>query len=160
MTIRYGNKNDISIMRELLFEACFWDPKTVRPDIDEFFQNPAISKIIADWGREGDTCIIAERNGKVLGSAWYRFWTDEDHSYGFIDPETPEIAMGVYPDYRSKGVGRKLLKELISQAKKTNIKAVSLSVDPNSFALQLYESEGFQKYGESGSSLTYKLDLY
>ena len=33
-------------------------------------------------------------------------------------------------------------------------------VDPNNFARYLYESEGFKKVGESGTSWTYKLDIY
>lgn len=159
MEIRFGSENDINILREILFEACFWNPNSQRPDMDEFLKHPDISKIIANWGRDGDACLIAEYNGKVLGAAWYRFWTEEDHSYGFIEPEIPEIAIGVYPEFRSKGIGRHLLKELISHAKKANIKALSLSVDPNNFARHLYESEGFEKQGESGTSYTYKLDL-
>jgi hypothetical protein len=37
--------------------------------------------------------------------------------------------------------------------------ALSLSVDPANFALNLYQSVGFRRIGESGTSLTLVLDL-
>ncbi|MCZ6820435.1 MAG: GNAT family N-acetyltransferase [Calditrichaeota bacterium] len=76
------------------------------------------------------------------GSAWYRLWTHAEHSYGCVDSETPELGVGVCASHRSKGVGR----------------ALGLSVAPEKFARQLYESEGFVKIGESGSSWTFLLN--
>ena len=49
------------------------------------------------------------------------------------------------------------ISHLIAAAREEEIRALSLSVDPANFAHQLYESEGFVKVGESGTSWTMKL---
>jgi len=28
-----------------------------------------------------------------MGAAWYRFWGPEQHSYGYIAPQIPELAL-------------------------------------------------------------------
>jgi ribosomal protein S18 acetylase RimI-like enzyme len=143
----------------MLFEAFFWDPNKTKPDFQEFFQHPEFRKLLSDWGRVGDKAVIVEENSKRVGAAWYRLWTKEKHSYGFVDPETPEIGMGVTFDYRSKGIGRKLLRTLIEAARNDGFKTISLSVSPSNFARQLYESQGFEKVGGSGTSWILMLKL-
>ncbi len=159
MEIRFGTKEDLQILRDLLFEAFFWDPKNIRPNKDDFLNNPEISKLISDWGRIGDKMIIAEENEKIIGAGWYRLWTESNHSYGFVSSKIPELGIAFFPDSRSKGSGRIIMKELIECAKADEFTALSLSVDPNNYARNLYESEGFRKVGVSGTSWTYKLDL-
>ena len=50
-----------------------------------------------DWGnRKGDIFLICQKDdGKLLGSVWYRFWKNNNHSYGFVDENTPDIGIGV-----------------------------------------------------------------
>jgi len=159
MEIRPGDNQDMEFIREMLFEAFFWMPQRPRPGIDEFFNDREFSKLFSNWGRNGDRTVIAE-NGKIrIGAAWFRLWTESNHSYGFIDSTTPELGIGVHPGYRSKGIGRILLNNLIEQAKNDGIDAISLSVEPSNFARKLYESEGFLKVAESGASLTYMIKL-
>ena len=67
--------------------------------------------------------------------------------------------MGIVPQYRSQGIGRKLLRKLIDLARGDGFTGLSLSLDPANFARKLYESEGFVKVGKSGTSWTYKLEL-
>ena len=102
---------------------------------------------------------MAEAAGTSVGAAWYRYWTPERHSYGFVDPGTPEVAIGVHLHHRSNGIGRKLLQALIETARTAGVPALSLSVAPENFAMKLYESEGFSKVGESGTSWTLLLPL-
>ena len=157
MKIRYGDKRDLMVLRELLFEAFFWDPNMVRPKINEFFENPEVNKLIADWDRPGDKIVIAEEYNQIIGAGWLRLWTDSNHSYGYINCKIPELGIAVFPNYRSKGVGRLILKEVIESAKSDGLEAIILSVSPENFALKLYESFGFKKVGKSGTSWTYKL---
>ena len=160
MNVRIGSKKDLKLAKEMLFEACFWNPTIERPDYVEFFKIPEINRILSDWGRFGDNLIIAENEQEYIGAAWYRLWTKKNPSYGFIDSETPELGMGIREEYRSQGIGRRLLLKLINTAKNDGYKALCLSVEPGNFARYLYESEGFVKVGESGTSWTYKLELY
>ncbi len=154
MKIRTGTKEDLPFLKEMLFEAFFWNPDFERPDYKEFLLHPEFSKLLSKWGCPGDRAVIVEKNGKLIGAAWYRFWTEENHSYGFVYPETPELGIGVNASFRSKGVGHVLLRELIEIARSEGIKTMSLSVDPSNYACKLYGSEGFVKVGESGTSWT------
>ena len=157
--IRSATAEDLPFLEKMLFEAFFWDPAQYRPAYEAFKQDPEFGKLLADWGRTGDRGVIAENAGEPVGAAWFRFWTPENHSYGFVDAAIPEIGIGVHPFHRGRGLGRKLLRALIEIARKENLSALSLSVAPGNFALQLYRSEGFSKVGESGTSWTLLLPL-
>jgi len=138
----------------MLFEAFFWNPQQTRPEFELFWVEPEFKKLLANWGKPGDRSLIAEKDHLPVGAAWYRFWTEENHSYGFISDRIPELGIAVDKAFRSQGIGRVLLRELIKLAKNEELEAVSLSVDPNNYALILYKSEGFEKFGESGTSWT------
>lgn len=88
-----------------------------------------------------------------------RISTEENHSYGYVNHETPELGIGVDAEHRSKGIGRKLLRALCEIARIDGCNSISLSVDPSNFARKLYESEGFVKVGKSGTSWTMLLQL-
>ena len=77
----------------------------------------------------------------------------ENPGYGFIDPATPEIAMGVAPSHRSAGVGRALLAALIAEALDAGVPALSLSVEADNYALVLYAGAGFKQVGERDGSV-------
>jgi len=143
----------------MLFEAFFLDTSIVRPLFASFRDESEFSKLLVGWKRRGDRAIIAEESGTRIGAAWFRLWTPELHSYGFVDVGTPELAMALRHDYRSKGHGRRLLDALVETARADGFPALSLSVSPLNFARQLYESVGFRKVGESGTSWTLLLSL-
>jgi ribosomal protein S18 acetylase RimI-like enzyme len=157
--LRPGGAKDLDFLKEMLFEAFFWDPSIKRPSFASFRDDPEFSKLLAGWKRRGDRAVIAEENGVRIGAAWFRLWTPELHSYGFVDATTPEIAMAVRADYRSEGLGRRLLDALVQTARADGFPALSLSVRPLNSARQLYESTGFRKVGESGTSWTLLLSL-
>jgi ribosomal protein S18 acetylase RimI-like enzyme len=71
-----------------------------------------------------------------------------------VDADTPELGIAVAPAYRDGGVGRGLLRALVEVARRDGHRALSLSVAPTNHARALYESEGFRKVGESGTSWT------
>lgn len=159
MNIRICTTADLDFLQMMLFEACFWDPAADRSQPAEFMQLPVIKKILHGWGRQADFGLIAETDNVPIGAAWYRLWTKQDHSFGFVDENTPELGIALLPAYRSKGFGRALLSELIDFARRQNYPALSLSVDPENFARKLYESLGFVPVGKSGTSVTYLLKL-
>jgi GNAT superfamily N-acetyltransferase len=150
---------DRAFLEEMLFEAFFWDPAWSRPMLADFRNQMEFTKLLADWGRPGDRGVLAEEQGTRIGAAWVRLWTPEIHSYGFVDAETPELAIAVVSAHRSKGVGRTLLRALIEIARGDGHRALSLSVSPSNHARVFYESEGFDKVGEFGTSWTLLLPL-
>lgn len=153
-SLRPARKEDLPFLERMLFEAFFWQAQAPRPVFEDFRLHPEFVKLLAGWGRTGDTAFIAELEGIPAGAAWYRLWTDDTHSYGYVDAATPEIAIGVQAQYRGQGIGRALLQALLAEARRQGLHQVSLSVDPRNIARKLYESEGFVKIGELGTSWT------
>ena len=145
---------DRDFLEEMLFEAFFWNPAWSRPRRAEFREQPEFTKLLADWGRPGDRGVVAYEQRTRIGAAWFRLWTPELHSYGFVDAETPELGIAVVSAHRSKGVGRTLLGALIEIARGDGYRALSLSVSPSNYVRPFYESEGFHKVGESATSWT------
>jgi len=154
--IRAGTIEDLPFLEKMLYEAIFWNPLTKRMPIDEILIVPDISKILHQWkNRDGDFSLIAiNSKDRPIGCVWYRFWTINNQSFGYIDDETPEIGIAVVKNYRSKGLGTNLMNAIIDHARNIGINKLSLSVEPNNFALNLYQNLGFIKVAESGTSWT------
>jgi GNAT superfamily N-acetyltransferase len=154
--IREGTIEDLSFLKQMLYEAIFWHPKAERAPMDEIFSVPEIKNIISGWmEQDGDFALIAENEkNESLAAVWYRFWTKENSSFGFIDESTPELGIAVLSEYRNLGLGRMLLTRILQHIKNNGLKQVSLSVDPKNHAKSLYNKFGFIKVGESGTSWT------
>src|SRR5438552_611643 len=82
--IRSVKAADMAFLEAMLFEAFFWDATVERPAFSEFRRRPEFTRILSGWGRHGDRCVIAEDSGRQLGAAWFRLWTAEHHSFGFV----------------------------------------------------------------------------
>ena len=158
---RAGNAEDLPFLKEMLYEAVFWDPQAKRNSIGELFAIPEITKTLDHWHRrDGDFAIIAlDDRDKPVAAVWYRFWTRADHSFGFVDENTPEIWIAVHKEHRRNGLGTELMKRMIDHASQAGIKYLSLSVDPGIYARELYQKLGFNKVGESGTSWTMSKSL-
>jgi len=112
--------------------------------------NPALVKYAKNWGRPGDVGFVAfeTTNLKPVGAVWIRLLTMEDKGYGYLDDSTPELAMGVIPEHRKKGVGTKLLGLLIESARQ-RYRSICLNVRDDSHAVKFYERNGFKIVPES-----------
>lgn len=160
-TYRAGTAEDAQFLREMLYEAATWDQQENRPPIDRVLAHPELHKILAGWGSlKGDASIVAEdAEGKPAGAVWYRFWTREHHSFGFVDESIPELGLGVKASHRRRGVGGRLLEEIIRHARFHGVTGLSLSVIPENPALRLYRRAGFEKAAENGDAWTMMLEL-
>ena len=107
---------------------------------------PIFSKAYEKWGRKGDIAIVAVKvkTKEIIGVAWVRLYKKSDPSFGFVDENTPDMAIAVKAEYRGKGLGTQLLKNLIQNLKKNGFSAISLSVDERNIALRLYKRLGFE----------------
>ena len=159
MNIRDLGEEDLPFFESMLFEAFYWNEWSPRPPFEEFSRNPEAAKWCACWGRRGDRALIAEEGGQPLGAAWFRTWSEEDHSYGFVRADIPELGIAVATPYRGRGIGRALMNALIRVAQTDGYAGLSLSVDPANRARSIYEALGFRRAGESGTSWTYMLAL-
>jgi ribosomal protein S18 acetylase RimI-like enzyme len=158
--IRLATQADVPFLREMLYEAVCWRPHQPRPPLEEILAEPELAKLLNGWGRNGDTAVVAEwEDSTPIGAAWYRFWTTENHSYGFVDADTPELGIAVRQDMRQRGIGTALLTALLKQARHSAIARISLSVEPENYSRTLYEKSGFKQVGTSGTSWTMLLEL-
>ena len=154
-TVREGNAHDLPFLREMLFEAAYWRPGVERPPTDEALSRPDIAKLLRNWGRDGDASVIAERaDNQRAGAAWYRFWNDHEHSYGYVSADIPELAIAVAGELRGKGIGGELLRALKNLAADRGIESLSLSVERDNPARHLYRKHGFEPVELAGNSLT------
>src|ERR687897_597061 len=83
----------------------------------------------------------------AAGAAWWRLLTAETKGYGYVDDATPELAIAVSPGHRGRGLGGRMLRELLDAAR-ASFDAVSLSVRADNPAVRLYERAGFRTVGD------------
>ena len=153
--LRGAQRSDLRFLREMLYEGVFWRANADRPSFEEGLAFPGVKKELADWGeRDGDTAVVAIVGSTRVGAAWYRFWTEDDSSSGYINGNTPVLAIAVHRDYRNRGIGRRMIAWLIDRASKQSIAQISLSVSKDNRALRLYPELGFQEYFDRGDAFT------
>ena len=118
-----------------------------------------VSRYVRGWGRPGDTAVIALENGFPVGAAWFRLFSEAEPGYGFVDDETPELAIAVVPSKRGHGIGDELLSALIQKAQSAGCGRLSLSVEPGNPARKLYERHGFAVVDEGAEAWTMVAEL-
>ena len=72
--------------------------------------------------------------------------------YGWVAADIPELAIAVLPAYQGQGIGGALLDVLLTLARLSGVRAVSLAVEDGNGAAHLYRSRGFAPVGRSGDS--------
>ena len=102
---------------------------------------------------------MRSRAGFPVGAAWFRLFPSEEPGFGFMDEQTPEVAVAVVPSRRGRGIGTELLDSLEELAREQGHKALSLSVDADSPAMHVFEKHGFVRVEETDGSWTMRLNL-
>jgi ribosomal protein S18 acetylase RimI-like enzyme len=143
--IRPLKQSETGILPTMLYNAIFIPEGSEKLPF-EIINHPKISVYIRDFGREGDLCLVAEADGEIVGAIWTRHFSDNDKGYGFVDSETPELSMSVIGEFRGRGIGTRLLDEMIKLLTFKGYEQVSLSVDVANFAYGLYKKHGFEDY--------------
>ncbi len=153
--IRAATPHDIGFLWEAIGWAANW-----RADAKGKVAADSSAVYVKNWGRQGDAGLVAEdEEGRPIGAAWYRFFSDDRHGYGYISPEIPELSIAVDPACRGLGIGTALLDALGDRARSEGVPALSLSVEEDNPALRLYERLGFERLRLDGSAWTMRLLL-
>lgn len=137
--IREIKKQEYNLLDDFLYEAIFI-PEGIEVPSKEITNQPDLQIYIADFGKQNDNCLVAECNGKIVGAVWTRIIND----YGHIDNETPSLAISLFKEYRSLGIGTALMNRMIELLKSKGYKRVSLSVQKENYAYNLYKKVGFE----------------
>ncbi len=143
--IRALRNDEIELLKEFLYEAIFI-PEGVTPPPKDIVEKPELRVYTDDFGtRQGDNCLVAVIDNKVVGAVWTRIMYD----YGHVDDATPSFAISLYKDYRDQGIGRKLMKEMLSLLKTQGFNKASLAVQKANYAVRMYEKVGFHTVDEN-----------
>lgn len=145
--IRKIRESEYDLLNGFLYEAVFIPEGSASPD-KEIINKPELQVYIEDFGkRKDDHCLVAEADGKVIGAVWARIMND----YGHIDEDTPSLAISLYKEYRSSGIGTEMMKEMLQLLKKSGYRKASLSVQKDNYAFKMYRKLGFEIISENGS---------
>jgi GNAT superfamily N-acetyltransferase len=142
--VRTLGPGDAHLVESAFVLTADWNPAAIRGEA--FWRaDPTFAQYTSGWGRPGDGGFIAEEDGRVVGAVWWRLFRSDDAGYGFVDEQTPELGIAVWPGERGRGIGRSLLRAATAEHPR-----LSLSVEDGNPARALYESEGFVAVGRSG----------
>lgn len=158
MLLRSARADDFTFLTEMLLEACNWS-STPWFTLDKLRADDKVWRYVAGWPRATDFGVVAELDGTPAGAAWARLLPADRPGYGYIADDVPELTLGVSEAFRRQGIARAVLTELITIARSTPCRRLTLSVDPDNHAANLYRSLGFQQVGRNGTSDTMVLDL-
>jgi ribosomal protein S18 acetylase RimI-like enzyme len=143
LLIREIRQTEISFLDDMLYEAIFI-PAGLEKLPKEIINQPELSRYIKNFGQACDICLVAEFGGKLIGAIWTRIYNENEKGYGFVNTATPELSMALFEEYRHRGIGALLLKEMIQKLIEHNYKQVSLSVDRKNYAYDFYKRFGFE----------------
>ncbi len=133
--LRKANNSDadeVARQNAIYFDGTDEEHNKIMPEIEE---------------KRGMRIYIAEFEGNIVGKTHLQLTDDEGSIFG----------LGILPEFRGRGLGRKLLMESIRQLYEMNASRIMLQVESNnSNALNLYKSCGFK---ETSVMDYYKLQL-
>lgn len=97
----------------------------------EAFQNEIQKNMLAHY-------TVLEEDGQIIGYGGVWYIMDEGHITN----------IAIHPDFRKRGLGKRLVGEMMLQAAKKQIRQMTLEVRvSNIAAISLYESMGFESAG-------------
>lgn len=145
MQIRELDFDEYDVLEDFLYEAIFV-PKGVEKPSRDILEKPELRLYIDCFGFiEGDNCLVAEEDGKIVGACWTRIMED----YGHVDNSTPSFAISLYPEYRGRGIGTKLMQEMLKMLKEQGYEKASLAVQKANYAVKMYKNVGFEIVDEN-----------
>ena len=104
--------------------------------------------LLNNFGKEKDDyCFIAQVDNYIVGAVWIRCI----QGFGHLNDNIPELAMSIYPQYRNKGIGTSLLKNFLTFLRQKNYTQISLSVQKNNYAVNMYKKLGFKIVSQNQS---------
>ena len=132
--------DEMTILDDFLYEAIFV-PQGVDPPPHSIIENNDLQVYVRDFGESPhDHCLVAECDGKIVGAVWSRMMND----YGHIANQTPSLAISLFNEYRSQGIGTRLLCQMLDLLRQKGYGQVSLSVQKENYALRMYKKAGFE----------------
>ena len=125
-------------------------PEGTEPFPRDIIKIPEINAYINGFGNQKDDyCLVAETDNRIIGAVWVRILSGKVKGYGYVDDETPEFAISLFKEFRSLGIGIKLMQQMIEHLKKQEYTQTSLSVQKENYAVKMYQKLGFEIISEN-----------
>ena len=155
ITLREIRKNEYGLLKDFLYEAIFI-PEGVEPPAKEIVEQPELKLYYEDFGTgRADNCIVADDDGRVIGAVWTRIMND----YGHVDDDTPSFAISLYKEYRGRGIGTELMRQMLERLRKDGYEKASLAVQKANYAVKMYEKVGFRTVDQNSEEYIMVCDL-
>jgi ribosomal protein S18 acetylase RimI-like enzyme len=137
--IRPINSDEIGVLKDFLYEAIF------QPDLNNLAPKsitlkPELQVYIKDFGKPDDNCLVAVCDDKIIGTVWTRII----NGFGSVDEKTPEFAISLFREYRGRGIGTSLMREMLKLLRAKGYKQTSLAVQKENYAVKMYKTVGFE----------------
>lgn len=142
--IREMKEQEYPLLEDFLYEAIFVHPGEEKPP-RSIVKKPELQVYVADFGRVGDSCLVALVEGEIVGAVWTRIMND----YGHVDDETPSFAISLKEGYRNYGMGTALMKAMLDLLRKKGYEQASLAVQKANYAGKMYQKLGFEIVDEN-----------
>ena len=143
IVIRKMLPEEYLLMEDFMYGAVY-QPNPSRPYPKDIIYLPQVRIYWDNWGAEKDDhCLVALVDNKIAGAVWVRTFQGELKGYGFIGSQTPELAIALFEEYRNKGIGTQLMRQMIELLQAKGYSQVSLSITKGNPAVRLYERLGF-----------------
>ncbi|WMI80785.1 GNAT family N-acetyltransferase [Anaerotignum sp. MB30-C6] len=143
--IRPIKNEEVMLLTEFIYEAIF-QKEGDKPIPRTIIQEPCIWIYIDGFGsKKDDHCLVAEVDGYTVGAVWVRCIK----AFGHIDDSVPELAISLYPQYRGKGIGSELMKEMLKILREKGYPRTSLAVQKDNYAVKMYQKVGFEIESEN-----------
>lgn len=147
--IRKLDISEASLLKEFTYMAIYV-PHGVKMPPKSIVELPELKVYYQNFGtKKGDICLVAETDNKIVGAVWTRIVNDFAH----IDDNTPSLAIAVAKESRGKGIGTRLLNDMLTVLKVEGFLSVSLSVQKENYAVKMYEKAGFDVVQNNGEEL-------
>lgn len=155
IVIREINEDEYNVLEDFLYEAIFIPEGVEKPSRD-IIKNKELQIYIDNYGNnKDDNCLVALDDDRIIGACWTRIMND----YGHIDNQTPSFAISLYEDYRGKGIGTKLIINMLKLLKQKGYKKASLAVQKANYAVKMYKKVGFEIVDENKEEYIMVCDL-
>ena len=155
IVIREINEDEYNVLKDFLYEAIFIPEGVEKPSRD-IIKNKELQIYIDNYGNnKDDNCLVALDDDRIIGACWTRIMND----YGHIDNQTPSFAISLYEDYRGKGIGTKLMINMLKLLKQKGYKKASLAVQKANYAVKMYKKVGFEIVDENKEEYIMVCDL-
>ena len=153
--IRRATINDLDAITDIYNEAILKTTATFDTEIKSWKEQ---KKWFEDHGSK-NPILVADENGIIFGFASLSKYSDRC-AYS----DTAEISLYVKEEHQGKGIGKKLMEQIIKEGKNVGLHVViSRITEGNKKSIYLHKSVGFEHIGimkEVGLKFGKRLDVY